>query len=105
MVAVGFPETGLVLEPELKAARPLGALPEVEVRDEQARRATVLRVELLVVVLECDPCLSVADVVQRTINKSDSTSEDDVSRWLLGVKRCSAWLTTLDPSTITLSTE
>jgi pSer/pThr/pTyr-binding forkhead associated (FHA) protein len=31
------------------------------------------------------PVKDVADFVQRTINKSDSTSEDDVSRWLLGV--------------------
>jgi pSer/pThr/pTyr-binding forkhead associated (FHA) protein len=31
------------------------------------------------------PVKDVADVVQRTINKSDNMSEDDVSRWLLGV--------------------
>lgn len=31
------------------------------------------------------PVKDVADVVQRTISKSDSTSEDDISRWLLGV--------------------
>jgi pSer/pThr/pTyr-binding forkhead associated (FHA) protein len=31
------------------------------------------------------PVKDVADVVQRTINKSDSTSEEDVSLWLLGV--------------------
>jgi predicted component of type VI protein secretion system len=31
------------------------------------------------------PVKDIADVVQRTINKSDSTSEDDVSRWLLGI--------------------
>jgi hypothetical protein len=31
------------------------------------------------------PVKDMADVVQRTINKSDSTSEDDVSRWLLGI--------------------
>ena len=31
------------------------------------------------------PVKDVADVVQRTIGKSDSTSEDDVTRWLLGV--------------------
>jgi predicted component of type VI protein secretion system len=31
------------------------------------------------------PVKGVADVVQRTINKSDNMSEDDVSRWLLGV--------------------
>ena len=34
------------------------------------------------------PVKDVADVVQRTISKSDSTTEDDVSRWLLGVDRC-----------------
>jgi predicted component of type VI protein secretion system len=31
------------------------------------------------------PVKDVADVVQRTISKSDSMTEDDVSRWLLGV--------------------
>jgi predicted component of type VI protein secretion system len=31
------------------------------------------------------PVKDMADVVQRTINKSDNTSEDDVSRWLLGI--------------------
>lgn len=31
------------------------------------------------------PVKDVADVVQRTINKSDNMTEDDVSRWLLGV--------------------
>ncbi|HEX4414452.1 MAG TPA: FHA domain-containing protein [Lacipirellulaceae bacterium] len=31
------------------------------------------------------PVKDMADVVQRTINKSDNKSEDDVSRWLLGI--------------------
>lgn len=31
------------------------------------------------------PVKDVADVIQRTISKSDSMTEDDVSRWLLGV--------------------
>ncbi len=31
------------------------------------------------------PVKDVADVVQRTISMSDSASEDDISRWLLGV--------------------
>ena len=31
------------------------------------------------------PVKDVADVVQRTISKCDKTSEDDVSRWLLGI--------------------
>jgi len=31
------------------------------------------------------PVKDLADAVQRTINKSDNTSEEDVSRWLLGI--------------------
>jgi predicted component of type VI protein secretion system len=41
------------------------------------------------------PVKDVADVVQRTINKSDNTSEDDVSGWLLGVKNADDGAATL----------
>src|SRR5919108_2429772 len=36
VVAVGLPEPGLVVLAELEAAHPLGALPEVEVRDQES---------------------------------------------------------------------
>jgi len=41
------------------------------------------------------PVKDVADVVQRTINKADNTSEDDVSSWLLGVKNADDGAATL----------
>ena len=42
VVAVALPEAGLVLQRQRQAADPLRALPEVQVRDEQPRRAAVL---------------------------------------------------------------
>src|SRR4051812_9552913 len=55
VVAERLPEAGLVLRHEDEAAHPLGALPEVQMRDEQARGAAVLRLERLAVVLVDDP--------------------------------------------------
>src|SRR5262249_60356889 len=49
VVAVGLPEPGLVVVEELQPANPLGALPEVEVRDEQPGGTTVHRLERLAV--------------------------------------------------------
>jgi hypothetical protein len=51
---------GDVAEPRwgVEPSHPRGALPEVEVRDEQTRRPSVLGVERLVVVLVGDPRLS-----------------------------------------------
>ena len=42
VVAVALPEAGLVVVVEPMPAHPLGALPEVQVRDEQPRRPAVL---------------------------------------------------------------
>src|SRR5262245_48615689 len=64
VVAVRLPEAGLVLVPERQSAHPLGALPEVEVRDEETGRAAVLGVEGLAVVAEGDPGLAARDVLQ-----------------------------------------
>src|SRR5438132_863540 len=49
VVAVGLPESRLLLLLELDPAHPLRALPEIEVRDEQSRRTAVLRVQRLAV--------------------------------------------------------
>ena len=49
VVAVALPEAELVVVEELEAAQPLGALPEVALRDEQAQRVAVLGLELLAV--------------------------------------------------------
>src|SRR5215212_3451825 len=42
VVAQGLPEAGDVVGGELQAPHPLGALPEVQVRHQQPRRAAVL---------------------------------------------------------------
>jgi hypothetical protein len=43
MIAQRFPETGLVFLDDAQAAQPLGALPEVQVRNEQPHWPTVLQ--------------------------------------------------------------
>src|SRR6202008_744742 len=47
VVADALPEAGLVLLLELQAPYPLGALPEVEVGDQQPGRSAVLGLELV----------------------------------------------------------
>src|SRR5207247_8845246 len=64
VVAVVLPETGLVLGAQLEATHPLGALPEVEVRDEQPGRATMLRLEGLASGLLRDPSLAAGHLDQ-----------------------------------------
>src|SRR3954451_17145543 len=55
VVAVGLPEAGLIVVAQLEAADPLRALQEVQMRDEQARRAAMLGLERLAAVLVGDP--------------------------------------------------
>src|SRR5688572_26704256 len=61
VVAERFPETGLVLVHESKAPHPLRALPEVEVRHEEAGGPAVLRIERFAVVAERDPSLAAGE--------------------------------------------
>src|SRR6266516_4359721 len=86
VVAVGLPEAGLVLVAELEPANPLRALPEVEVGDEQPRRAAVLRVEGLAVVAVGDPRLAVGDVLKRQVRRVPAVAEGHhVRRFVLDV--------------------
>src|SRR5262245_34043407 len=55
VVAERLPEAGLVGLGDLELGHPLRALPEVQVRDEQPRRAAVLGLERRAVVAVCDP--------------------------------------------------
>src|SRR6267142_3964526 len=75
VVAVALPESGRVVLPELDAAHPLRALPEVEVGDEQPRRPAVLRVERLVLVFVGDPRLPIADVRERQVRRVTTVAE------------------------------
>src|SRR5215217_450674 len=58
VVAEGLPETWLVLGHEPEAPYPLGALPEIEVGDEQAGRTAMLRRERFSFVGVGDPGLA-----------------------------------------------
>src|SRR6476646_2813697 len=62
VIAELLPEAGSVTIDETEAAHPLRALPEVEVWDEQSRRAAVFRRQRSAVVTERDPGLAVRDV-------------------------------------------
>src|SRR4029079_3925088 len=50
VVAQRLPEAGLVSGQQAEATHPLGALPEIQVRHDQARRSTVCRLQRLAVV-------------------------------------------------------
>src|SRR5215472_70012 len=69
VVAVCLPEAGLVGRLEPEAPYPLGALPEVVVRDEHARGAAVLGLERLTVVSEDHPGLAARDVLERQVGR------------------------------------
>ena len=77
VVAERLPETGLVLAYQPKAPHPLGALPEVEVGDEQARRAAVLGGERLAIVRVGDPGFSARYVFQGEVRGVAPVAESD----------------------------
>src|SRR3954463_3428588 len=58
VVTERLPEAGLVLLGEGETADPLGALPEVQMRYQQARRTAVLGLQRLVVEAQDDPGLA-----------------------------------------------
>src|SRR5215213_9024193 len=69
VVAVGLPEAGLVMVAQLEAADPLRALPEVQMRDQQPRRATVLGLQRLAPVLVGDPRPAAGQVLERQVGR------------------------------------
>src|SRR3954471_23631413 len=77
VVAVVLPEARLVLGAQLEAAHPLGALPEVEVRDEQPGRATVLPLERSPSVLVDDPGLPVGQIFERQVRCVTAVAESE----------------------------
>src|SRR5262249_24254664 len=63
---------------------PLGALPEVQVRDQQARRTTVLQLEVLAAEPKCDPCLPVEEILQRQIRRVPAKGVNERKRRIVG---------------------
>jgi hypothetical protein len=62
VVAVAFPEAGLVVVEQAQSRHPFGAFPEVEVRDEQPGGAAVLNRERTAVGVPGDPRLAARKV-------------------------------------------
>src|SRR5215470_12354143 len=75
VVAVCLPEAGLVGRPEPQAPYPLGALPEVVLRDEHPRGAAVLGRQRPAVVGEDHPGLAARDVLQRQVGRVAAVRE------------------------------
>src|SRR5262245_59576756 len=69
VVAVAFPEPRGVLVTDLDTVDPLGTLPEVEMRDQEPCRSTVLGMEWLAVVLERDPCAPALQVPEWQVRR------------------------------------
>src|SRR6202035_1145226 len=67
VVAVALPEPRFVMVEELESGHPLGALPEVEMGNQQAGRATVLLWEGLPFVLPDHPGLASGHVGEREV--------------------------------------
>src|SRR4029079_1618003 len=69
VVAQRLPEAWLVVLVEADAADPLGALPEVEVRDEQPRGGALRGRQRLAVVLVDHPGLPAGEVRERQVRR------------------------------------
>src|SRR5215216_2170936 len=77
VVAQGLPEAGLVFGDQPQSSHPLGALPEVEVRHEQAGRTAVLGLERLAAVGVGDPGLTACAIIQRQVCGVAAFAEGD----------------------------
>src|SRR3712207_5069053 len=81
VVAQGLPEAWLVLVHEPEAAHPLGALPEVQVGDQQAGRAAVLGFQGLAIVLVGNPGPAARHVIEGEVRGVAAVAErEDVAR-------------------------
>src|SRR5207253_10424924 len=69
VVAVGLPEARLVVAAQLQPTHPFGALPEVQVGDNETRGAAVLGRQRLALVLVSDPGLASAEILQRQVRR------------------------------------
>src|SRR5918994_6544119 len=69
VIAQLLPEPWLVVLGEDQPAHPFGAFPEVQVRNKEARRSSMLGLELVTVVAVDDPRLAAGDVLDREVRR------------------------------------
>src|SRR5688572_5164716 len=90
VVPVDLPEPWLVVLHEAQAPYPLGGLPEIEVRHQEARRPPVFGLERLAVVLPDHQRLSFQQILDRQIGRIAAIAKrhHEWGRWLLEPGRC-----------------
>src|SRR5581483_2704238 len=69
VVAALLPEAGTVAFHEFQAVEPLGAFIGIELGNDQAYRATVIRLQILTIVLERDQYIVVVEIFQWNIGR------------------------------------
>src|SRR5437867_1591403 len=67
VIAVLLPESRWIHVEELEGAQPLGRLPEVELRDHQAHRPAMIRLDVAPVVLEGEQHVVVPEILERRV--------------------------------------
>src|SRR2546430_9711310 len=72
-----LPKAGQVLFQELEAAHPFGALPQVEVRHEEARGPAVFRREPLPIMRQGDQVVRAVQVGERQVRRESLRREDE----------------------------
>src|SRR5688572_8735172 len=83
VIPVHLPEPWLVVLHEAQPAYPLGGLPEIEVRHQEARRSPMFGRERLAVVLPDDQRLSVQQILHRQVGRIAAIAKrrDERRRW------------------------
>src|SRR3972149_7636575 len=76
VIAVYLPESRPVRFSELQAADPLGALPGVQVRNDQTHRTAVIPRERLTVAGEGEDVFGAVDVVERQVGRVSAEAVD-----------------------------
>src|SRR5947209_2668076 len=75
VVAAHLPEARLVAGHQANSAHPFGALPEVEVGNQQTRRSAVLGLQRLSAKIKSDPRLSTRYILQRQVGRIAAVGE------------------------------
>src|SRR5262245_8045365 len=84
VVAEGLPEARLIVLHEAQPADPLSRLPEVEVRDQETRRAAVLRRQRLAIEPGRYQALAIKQVLERQVGRVPAVAvRHEVGRWRL----------------------
>ena len=84
MIAVAFPETGTVFSEEFEAAEPFGALPGVELGDDEAGGSAVFDAERLAVVVGSDEGVGSEEIGEGEVRRPAEIVAEGADEFCLG---------------------